>query len=132
MRVMTWKALAALALALTVALAAFAIYTFGWHENASRRTSSGPGVTTVDRAEGGHRLFTLRDGDVVLRPDAAVQCEASGEGGIPNLFCTRIGGGRHQVIFYKDTVLVWPLDCRACGPDGPVFDYRWAPKRRKK
>jgi len=64
----------------------------------------------------------------VLRPEAATRCEASSEGGAPNLFCTRVGGGRHQVVFYKDSVLVWPL---AAGPDGPPFAYRWAPTRRK-
>jgi hypothetical protein len=77
---------------------------------------------------GTYRIFTLRYGDVVLRPEAATRCVASGEGGSPNLFCTRIGGGRHQVIFYKDSVLVWPL---ARGPDGPPFAYRWEPTRRK-
>jgi hypothetical protein len=128
----TWKALAAFALTLAGALAAFAIYTFGWHEKGSGRKSSGRAIPSVRTVGGNQRVYTLRDGDVVLRPEAAVRCEASGEGGIPNLFCTRIGGGRHQVIFYKDTVLVWPLDCRGCGPDGPTFDYSWAPKPRKK
>jgi hypothetical protein len=115
--------LKALAVAVAGAVAAFAVYTFGWHEKGK------PTITTVTRPAGVQRVFTLRDGDVVLRPSAGARCEASGEGGRPNLFCTRLGGGRHQVIFYDDVVLVWPLDCRGCGPDGPVFDYRWKPKR---
>jgi hypothetical protein len=72
----------------------------------------------VTDVAGVHRVFTLRYGDVVLRPEAATRCEASGEAGIQNLFCTRVGGGRHQVIFYAGSVLVWPL---ARGPDGPPF-----------
>jgi hypothetical protein len=103
------KALGALAIVAAAAVAGFAIYTFGWHEDSGPRK----------------HVYTLRDGDVVLRPQAATRCETSGEGGSPNLFCTRIGGGRHQVIFYRDTVLVWPLDCPTCGPDGPVYTYRW-------
>ena len=57
-------------------------------------------------------------------PAAATECEASGEGGRPNFFCTRMPEGRHQIIFYEDSVLVWPL---SRGPDGPPFVYRWKP-----
>jgi len=56
------------------------------------------------------------------------ECEASQEGGFPNLFCTRIPRGRYQVIFYEDSVLVWP---RARGPDSAPFAYKWKPKGRK-
>ncbi len=73
------------------------------------------------------RTYTLRTGDAIVRPGVAVRCEASAEGGLPNLFCSRVGREVHQVIFYADCVLVWPL---ARGPDGPPFTYRWAPKRR--
>jgi hypothetical protein len=125
------KALAAPAIVVAGAVAGFAIYTFGWHNRGGTRTSLAVPVATVKDVVGTHRVYTLRDGDVVLRPGAATRCEASGEGGVPNLFCTRIGGGRHQVIFYKDSVLVWPLDCRACGPDGPVFTYRWERAQKK-
>jgi hypothetical protein len=106
-----WKGLAAFAVAVTGAVGGFAIYTFGWHQNGNhgRRAS---------------HVVTLRDGDVVVRPSAATRCEASGEGGRPNLFCTRLHGGRHQVIFYSDSVLVWPLER---GPDGPPISYLWTP-----
>ena len=103
---MSWKALA---VAVGGVVGGFAVYTFGW-DNDGRQTRT--------------HLITLRDGDVVLRPQAATRCEASGEGGRPNLFCTRLHGGRHQVIFYSDSVLVWPL---ARGPDGPPFSYLWTP-----
>jgi hypothetical protein len=119
------KALAALAIIAAAAVGAFAVYTFGWHKRGGTQVSVGVPVQTVTDVAGTPRVYMLRDGDVVLRPEAATRCLASGEAGIPNLFCTRIGGGRHQVIFYADDVLVWPLDCRACGPDGPVFTYRW-------
>jgi hypothetical protein len=125
--VVAWKALAALAIAVGGAVTAFAVYTFGWHENGTQRKSSDPFVRTVTTDSYVHRVYRLRDGDVVLRPQAGTQCEASGEGGIRNLFCTHIESGRHQVIFYSDSVLVWPLDCRACGPDGPVHSYLWTP-----
>jgi hypothetical protein len=114
--------LAVLAILVASAVGAFAVYTFGWHDNENGRATKQP------QSNGGRRVITLHNGDVVLRPQAATRCEASGEGGRPNLFCTRIGGGRHQVIFYGDAVLVWPLDCAKCGPDGPVFTYSWKRK----
>jgi hypothetical protein len=118
------KALAALAILVAGFVSAFAVYTFGWHESKSKQ---GDGLSQAFTDEvGTHYVYTLRDGDIVVRPEASARCEASGEGGTPNLFCTRVGGGRHQVIFYKDNVLVWPLDCPACGPDGPVYTYHWA------
>ncbi len=88
-------------------------------------TRDGTGKAFTDET-GTHYVYTLSDGDIVFRHSAGARCAASGEAGTPNLFCTRIGGGRHQVIFYNDDVLVWPLDCPACGPDGPVYTYRWA------
>ncbi len=105
-----WKVVAALAIVVAGTVGAFAVYTFGWRED----TASAPSP----------RVYVLRDGDIVLRREAATRCMASGEGGVPNLFCARIGGGRHDVIFYSDSVLVWP---HARGPDGPPFSYRWEP-----
>ena len=65
---------------------------------------------------------TLSTGQVVLRPEAAVRCEASVEGGFENLYCTRIGGGRYSFAFYEHSVLVY-------GPRGeptdPDFSLRW-------
>ena len=52
-------------------------------------------------------VYTLRDGDAVRRPAASTRCEASQEAGAPNLYCTRVGGGRFDVVFYDDSVLVW-------------------------
>jgi hypothetical protein len=117
----------ALATLVAAALAGFAIYTFGWHERGEPRARADPSIRTVKDVAGVHRVITLRDGDIVRRTEAATECMASGEGGRPNLFCTRIENGRHEVIFYEDRVLVWPLDCAGCGPDGPVYDYLWTP-----
>jgi hypothetical protein len=75
---------------------------------------------------GGSRTITLRDGDTARVPGAATTCIASGEAGTPNLFCTPIGGGRYQIVFYKFAVLVG--DTRR-GPDMPAHEYDWAPKR---
>lgn len=70
----------------------------------------------------GRAFYTLRTGDVALAPLAATRCEASGEAGFPNLFCTRRPEGRYQVVFYKDSVLVY----RAGDPDNPR-SFRWEP-----
>jgi hypothetical protein len=118
------KALAALALLAVGLVAGFAISSlFSGESNSNRQ--NGVGRPFTDEA-GTHYVYTLREGDIALRPQAGARCAAESEGGSPNLFCTRIGGGRHQIILYKDDVLVWPLDCPACGPDGPVYTYHWA------
>jgi hypothetical protein len=51
---------------------------------------------------------------------------ASQEGGFPNLFCARIGESRHDVVFYEDSVLVWPHAEGGRLPPEP-FSYRWKP-----
>ena len=59
---------------------------------------------------------------MVVRPAAGTRCEASGEGGVPNLYCTHVGRGRYSVVFYDETVLVY-------GPRGdptvPDFTLHW-------
>ena len=118
---MPGRAFAAVGIFLAGAVAAFAAaYALGWREAESERQ---PSTTRASM----RRVYTLRDGDAVVRPEAATRCEASGEAGIPNLFCTRTARGRHQIIFYTHCVLVWPL---ARGPDGPPFVYRWRTRER--
>ena len=50
-------------------------------------------VVAVAVRVGGHAtrnaIYTLRQGDVVRDPLTATRCEATAEGGTPNLFCTR-------------------------------------------
>jgi hypothetical protein len=67
-------------------------------------------------------VFTLRDGDVALGRAAATRCTASGKGGFPDLFCERAPGGRYQVAFFRDSIVVWRV-----GRDNPVFSARWQP-----
>ena len=111
----TSKALAALAIVVGGAVAAFATYTFGWHESTGDRSSR---VTTET---GRHRLYTIRNGDVIRLSTTETECEVTGEAGIPNLFCSRIGSdGRYQVVFWNDRVDVYDL-ARHGGPMVPTF-----------
>ena len=72
-----------------------------------------------------HVIYTLRQGDVVRDPQTATRCEASAEGGSPNLFCTRMTKGRHQIVFYKDAVFVFDLEDRTRDPLDPNFVFNW-------
>jgi hypothetical protein len=56
------NALAALAIVVAGAVAAFAVYTFGWQEN----EDAGPTRTATTGAGG--RVYTLRQGDLVRVP----------------------------------------------------------------
>jgi hypothetical protein len=67
-------------------------------------------------------VYTGRTGDVLRAPAAATRCLVSGEGGFPDLFCTRIPRGRYQVVFFEDTVQVYRI-----GNTTPVFSARWRP-----
>jgi hypothetical protein len=71
------RSLAALAIVVGGAVAAFAVYTVGWRQSGSRRTTRTVSVATESR-----RVFTVREGDVVRVPAAATECEVSGEAGI--------------------------------------------------
>jgi hypothetical protein len=62
-------------------------------------------------------LFIGRPGDMFRVPGAAAECTASGEAGIPNLYCTHYPGVRYQVYFYTDRLQVWQNG----NPDAPVF-----------
>ena len=102
-----WKSVAAFAILVAGIVGTFAVYTFGWRD----ASDSGPPHT-----------YTVRQGDAIIVPAASTRCEASAEGGTPNLFCTRIEAGRYQVVFYSDSVLVWDL---RLGPDGPPESCAW-------
>jgi len=125
-----WKALAALILFASGAVAAFAVYSAGWHNSATRTVTTtiakrDPYVRTVTDAAGTHRVFTLRSGDVVRRPQAAVECGAYQEGGFANLHCFRIGGGRHTFVFYNDSVQVFGPGAE---PLTPTDSFDWQPR----
>ena len=69
------------------------------------------------------RVYTGRQGDVFRVPSSATRCEVTQEGGSPRLYCSRIGGGRYTVDFFRSSILVW----RNGNPDAPVFSARWRP-----
>jgi hypothetical protein len=68
-------------------------------------------------------VYIGRLGDVLRVPAAATRCLVSAEGGFPDLFCSRIGGGRYTVSLFPDSILVW----RNGNPDKPAFSARWKP-----
>lgn len=84
------------------AVAAFAIYTFGWHDNSGGRRTT----PTVAR---GHHVYTVSEGDVVRIPAAAARCEVSGEAGIPNFYCVHTGTTRYQVFLWSDRADLYDL-----------------------
>jgi hypothetical protein len=74
-------------------------------------------------------VYTLRTGDVIRDPLTATRCEASGEAGYPNLFCTRMSRGRYQVVFYEDSVELFDLLDPNEQPLEPKYSFKWiAPK----
>lgn len=77
-------------------------------------------------------FYTLRAGDVVRDPLTATRCEASQEGGFPNLFCTRTARGRYQIVFYEDSVLVFDLQDPNREPLEPTYSFKWKTRRPTK
>jgi uncharacterized protein YecT (DUF1311 family) len=100
------------------ALAVVAVAVLVGSRDSKRSTPARP-------APRSHVTYTLRQGDVVRDPLTATRCEASGEGGSPNLFCTRTTKGRHQIVFYKDAVFVFDLQDRTRDPLDPNFVFNW-------
>jgi hypothetical protein len=95
---------AALTVVVAGALGGFVGYALG------RNDTGSPTVTNVISVAQAKHVYTLKQGDVVLEPATATRCEASGEGGFPNLFCSRIGSrGRFQVVFWNDSVDLYDL-----------------------
>lgn len=114
----TWKRITAFAIVVAGAVSTFAVYTFGWRETGGHRQARTVYITTET---GRHRLYTIREGDVIRDPVTLTQCEATGEAGIPKLFCTRTGtGSRYQVVFWSDAVNVYDL-ARHGEPMAPTF-----------
>ena len=68
-------------------------------------------------------VWVGRQGDVLRVPAAATRCTVSGEGGFPDLFCSRIPRGRYTVTFFSDSIQVW----RNGHPEKPAFSARWEP-----
>jgi hypothetical protein len=114
----TWKRITALAIVVAGAVGAFAVYTFGWRDTGADRQTR---TVYVNTETGRHRLYTIRQGDVIRDPVTLTQCETSHEAGIPNLFCTHAGNrSRYQVVFWSDAVDVYDL-ARHGEPMVPTF-----------
>jgi hypothetical protein len=109
------RRLLALAIVVAGAVAALAIYTFGW------RDDDGDQVPRAGPAPVGPHVYVGRQGDVFRVPATGTRCLVSQEGGAANLICTHVSRGRHQVYFYEDRIQVW----RNGNPDrGPIFSAR--------
>ena len=96
-----------------VVLGGFAIYSFVWKDGGGH-THGFPSASITKHG----RVYTLHEGDFVRVPAAATVCQASAEGGLSNLFCERSPEGRYEVVFYKDSFLVWT------GPENAI-PYHW-------
>ena len=99
------KALAALAIVVAGAVAAFAVYTFGGDAD----DASGP------------QVYTLRQGDRVRMPSVATECLATQEGGFPRLHCSRTSRGRYEVDIFADTVHLYDHEAPGAEPMLPTY-----------
>jgi len=105
------KVLLGVAIVTAGAVAAFAVYTFGW---------SGSTVPTTTTTRAAQHTFTLREGDTVLVPATATRCEVTHEAGIPNWFCERTHQSRYEVVIWKDRADLYDL-ARHGEPMVPTF-----------
>jgi hypothetical protein len=92
-------------------------------------SSDGDEKTRTRPARAGRAVYTLRTGDLVRDPLTATRCEASGEGGYPNLFCTRTSRARYQIVFYSDTVQVFDLQDPKAEPMAPKYSFKWISRK---
>jgi hypothetical protein len=130
--VVTWKVVTAVGVVVAGAVSAFAVYTFGWRESDDVDGGTTTYVRSAPSAERGKsrlRLYTSPYGSAaVYDPVTKTQCEVSGEGGIPNLFCTHRGPRhRYQVVFWKDQASVFDL----AAPGEPMAPQFMVPAQLK-
>jgi hypothetical protein len=78
--------------------------------------------TRARPATRGRAIYTLRWGDVVRDPRTGTRCEATGEGGIPNLFCTHTVRGRYEAVFWDDELQVYGPGSEAMTP---TYSFNW-------
>jgi hypothetical protein len=100
---------AVLTLAVVAVLVAF---------GASDEKSGGP----AHPAPRGRVIYTLRSGDVVRDPRTGTRCEATSDGGIPNLFCTHTARGLHEAVFWSDELQVYGPGSQ---PMEPTYSFKW-------
>jgi hypothetical protein len=109
------RVLVALAILTAGAVGAFAVYTFGWRHDG-------------ETPKRGVNTYTVRWGDVVVVPAAAARCEATGEGGIPNLFCQGTPRSRYQVVIWSDQADLYDLEAGG-EPMVPTYKVPRKPSR---
>jgi hypothetical protein len=107
------RALAALAILVAGVIGAFAVYTFGWHDDAEAPV---------------RHVYTVRSGDVVHVPQAATSCVVSQEGGFPNFFCEGTPRSRYQVVIFSDQADLYDLEAGG-EPLAPTYSVKRKPSR---
>jgi len=70
----------------------------------------------------GRVIYTLRSGDVVRDPRTGTRCEATGEGGVPNLSCMHTTRGKYGAVFWNDELQVYGPGSEALDP---TYSFRW-------
>ena len=73
-------------------------------------------------------IYTMRWGDVVRDPRTGTRCEATGEGGVPNLYCTHTARGRYGAVFWDDALQLYGP---GSGPFEPSHSFRWWARLRR-
>ncbi len=84
--------------------------------------------TPARPAPRGRVIYTLRWGDVVRDPRTGTRCEATGEGGVPNLYCTHTVRGRYEAVFWSDELQVYGP---GSGPFEPTLSFKWWGRLRR-
>lgn len=72
-------------------------------------------------------IYTLRTGDVARDPRTGTRCEASQEGGFPNLSCRHTARGRYDAVFWDDVLQVYGPGSEAMTP---TYSFKWWPRVR--
>jgi hypothetical protein len=83
--------------------------------------------TPARPAPRGNVIYTLRWGDVIRDPRTGTRCVATGEGGLPNLFCTHTTRGRYEAVFWNDELQVYGPGSEAMTP---TYSFKWWGQRR--
>ncbi len=82
--------------------------------------ASGQLTSTHPAEASATHAYVLRMGDKVTIPAINQACAVSGEAGAPDLFCARSRRPHHQVVLFRDSILVWKVG----NPDRPVWSGR--------
>ena len=124
---MTWKVVAVVGVVVAGAVSMFAVYAFSRPNKEVPRASSVRSGPSSRKGKGRLQVYTSPYGSAaVFDPVTRTQCEVSGEGGVPNLFCThRSPRHRYQVVFWDDEVQVFDL----AAPGEPMAPQFSVPSR---